>query len=70
VDSVKAELYVMLKCDHTNIVRLLRSFQDRDNLHSVTDLAPHGDLQKVLEQAPVESSGEMTERGSRVPGDA
>jgi 3-phosphoinositide dependent protein kinase-1 len=45
---VRVERDVMSKCRHPNIIRLILTFQDTENLYYVTELAPHGDLQKVL----------------------
>jgi 3-phosphoinositide dependent protein kinase-1 len=55
MDYVKVERDVMSLCRHPNIVRLVLTFQDPANLYYVTELAPHGDLQKVLnERGPLD----------------
>jgi 3-phosphoinositide dependent protein kinase-1 len=48
MNYVKVERDVMTKLNHPNIVRLLLTFQDPGNLYYVCELAPKGDLQRIL----------------------
>jgi 3-phosphoinositide dependent protein kinase-1 len=50
MDYVKVERDVMTKLNHPNIVRLVLTFQDPENLHYVIEYASGGDLQRVLNE--------------------
>jgi 3-phosphoinositide dependent protein kinase-1 len=46
--NVEIERSVMSKCHHINIIRLILTFLECDNLYYVTELASHGNLQQIL----------------------
>jgi len=50
MDYVKVERDAMSKLHHPNIVSLYLTFQDPGNLYYVVELAPNGDLQRVLNE--------------------
>jgi len=46
--AIFTEKNILQKCDHPNIIRLLRTFRDDENLYFVFDLLPNGDLRSRI----------------------
>src|SRR4051812_129209 len=47
---VKTERDILAKCKHPNIIKLMSTFQDSNNLYYVLELAPNGELLTHIRQ--------------------
>jgi 3-phosphoinositide dependent protein kinase-1 len=47
---VKTERDILAKCKHPNIIKLMSTFQDTNNLYYVLELAPGGELLTYIRQ--------------------
>ncbi len=47
---VKTERDILAKCKHPNIIKLMSTFQDTNNLYYVLELAPNGELLTHIRQ--------------------
>jgi aurora kinase, other len=58
IDEFKRELKLHSQCKHKNVIELLDTFEDKDNIWMVMERA-QSDLLTYLDQSPPKSEGEI-----------